>query len=69
MQLLASSCFDGLSIQAEESTVTLQVQRMIDSKQPIPVECLEMLLHRGYYKAALKLYEDYFVTHKKEVAE
>jgi hypothetical protein len=35
----------------------------------IPFECLTALHDRGFYKAAISLFEDYFLLHKIDIFE
>lgn len=61
-------CFEDLSIHSLETAVIESIQSLIKEDFPFTYDCLEILIKRNYLKAALELYDNYFVEKQIEVA-
>ena len=66
------SCFfDSLTLDITETGIIERLSKLLENNNTpqISVMCLESLLERGYYRAALELYEQYFMLQKIDIVD
>ncbi|EGR27399.1 hypothetical protein IMG5_196690 [Ichthyophthirius multifiliis] len=62
-------CFEHLKLSSTEINIINQIKDQITKNYKFSTDCLEILVQRGFYKSALVLFEDYFLTNKIDLHE
>ncbi|EAS04572.2 CS domain protein (macronuclear) [Tetrahymena thermophila SB210] len=62
-------CFNKMTLGTSEISFINSIKESIQNKETFDAQCLHILIERGYYKAAILLFEDYFLTNNIDLHE
>ncbi|KAL4503021.1 hypothetical protein ABPG72_014250 [Tetrahymena utriculariae] len=62
-------CFNKMTLGTSEIAFINSIKESIQNKETFDAQCLHTLIERGYYKAAIILFEDYFLTNNIDLHE